>query len=75
MAAGIENTTCVNSAISSSQMQQMFRQKTGTSVMRYLTELRIEEAKFLMRSRNMTFTEIADLLCYSSIHHRNWIMN
>lgn len=60
---------CFNVAISSSQMQRMFRQKTGKSVMHYFSELRIEEAKFLMRSRNMTFTEIANLLCYSSIHH------
>ena len=60
---------CVNVAISSSQMQRIFRQKTGKSVMHYFSELRIEEAKFLMRSRNMTFTEIANLLCYSSIHH------
>lgn len=60
---------CVNTAISSSQMQRMFRQKTGKSAMRYFSELRIEEAKFLMRSRNMTFTEIAEFLCYSSIHH------
>ena len=63
------NDICTGATISCSQIQRMFRQKTGTSVMQYLSKLRIEEAKFLMRSRNMTFTEIAQLLCYSSIHH------
>ena len=63
------NDICKNTAISCAQMQRIFRRKTGVSVMHYLSKLRIEEAKFLMRSKNMTFTEIAQSLCYSSIHH------
>lgn len=60
---------CASAAISRPQLQKMFRRQTGESVMRYLAELRIEEAKFLIRSRNMNFTEIAERLCYSSVHH------
>lgn len=60
---------CSHAAISRSQMQKLFHRQTGMSVMRYLAGLRVEEAKFLIRSRNMNFTEIAELLCYSSVHH------
>ena len=60
---------CLSAAISRPQLQKAFRRQTGKSVMRYLAELRIDEAKFLIRSRNMNFTEIAERLCYSSVHH------
>lgn len=60
---------CAHAAISRSQLQKMFQQQQNMSVMQYFSRLRIEEAKYLIRGRNMTFTEIAELLCYSSVHH------
>ena len=55
--------------VSRSQLSKMFLRSTGKSVMQYLRELRIEEAKFMIRRQNANFTEIAHQLGYSSIHH------
>ncbi len=63
------NDICIHSAVGRAQMQRIFREQTGMSVMHYLSKLRIEEAKFLIRSRNLNFTEISKRLCYSSVHH------
>ncbi len=60
---------CAQVGVSRSQLQKMFYRTTGKNVMQYLRELRIEEAKFMIRSQNVNFTEIAHLLCYSSVHH------
>mgnify|MGYP004632683095 CR=1 FL=1 len=60
---------CTNVNISRSQLQKMFNRHLGTSVMHYLIQMRMEEAKFLICSGNMSFTEIAEVLCYSSVHH------
>ena len=37
--------------------------------MRYFAEIRIEEAKFLLRSTDFTLAEIADKLNYNSVFH------
>lgn len=60
---------CQFTNISRSQLQKAFQQCLGTSVMRYLTQLRMEEAKFLICTGNKNFTEIAEEFCYSSVHH------
>lgn len=60
---------CANLTVSRSQLQKIFHRQTGRTVMRYLTELRIEEAKFLIRSGDFNFTEIAQQLQYNTIHH------
>lgn len=60
---------CNYTNISRSQLQKAFRSRMGTSVMHYLIQLRMEEAKFLICSGNKNFTEIAEELCYSSVHH------
>ena len=60
---------CSQATVSRSQLQKAFSRQTGKSVMEYLASLRIAEAKFLIRTRRMSFTEIAERLCYSSVHH------
>ncbi|MEG1323199.1 MAG: AraC family transcriptional regulator [Ruthenibacterium sp.] len=60
---------CAYLGVSRSQLQKMFLLKTGRSVMQYLRELRIEEAKYMIRQKNANFTEISEQLCYSTIHH------
>lgn len=60
---------CAHVGVSRSQLQKMFLRATEKSVMQYLRELRIEEAKFLIRRQNANFTEISQQLCYSTIHH------
>lgn len=60
---------CSHINISRSQLQKAFRQRMGTSVMHYLIQLRMEEAKFLICTGDKNFTQIAEEFCYSSVHH------
>ena len=60
---------CRHVGLSASQLQKNFSAKMGHTVMGFLSELRIEEAKFLIRQQEYTFTEIAEKLCFCSIHH------
>ena len=60
---------CRHVGLSPSQLQKNFSSKIGHTVMGYLSELRIEEAKFLIRQQKYTFTEIAEQLCFCSVHH------
>lgn len=60
---------CRHVGLSTSQLQKNFSAKMGHTVMGFLAELRIEEAKFLIRQQEYTFTEIAEKLCFCSVHH------
>ncbi|MDO4293264.1 MAG: AraC family transcriptional regulator [Eubacteriales bacterium] len=60
---------CHDNLISSSCLQRLFRQHHGCGVMCYFGDLKIEEAKRLIRSRSMNITQIAYWLGYSSIHY------
>ena len=60
---------CRQVGLSMSQLQKRFKATTGHTVMSYLSELRIEEAKYLIRQQKHNFTEIAEMLCFSSVHH------
>ena len=60
---------CRHVGLSPSQLQKSFSAKMGHTVMGFLAELRIEEAKFLIRQQEYTFTEIAERLCFCSVHH------
>ena len=60
---------CRQGGFSVSQLQKKFKSTTGLTVMSYLSELRIEEAKYLIRQKKHNFTEIAEMLCFASVHH------
>ena len=55
--------------ISVSQLKLVFREQIGTSVIGYLTELRMKEAKRLIRENQFSFTQIADIVGYESIYY------
>jgi len=59
---------CEHLHISKTFLVRLFKQKTGLSVMKFYKNLKIDKAKTLIRERQHNFTEIADLLGYSSIH-------
>lgn len=44
----------------------LFKKTTGKTVNQYYNELKIEEAKLLIRKNLYTFTEISDLLCFNT---------
>lgn len=60
---------CRDNLISRSAAQKLFREKTGGGVMEYFSGMKIDHAKFLIRQRQMNFTQIAQALGYSSIHY------
>ena len=55
--------------MSRSLIQKLFKEETGWSVMEYFYRLKIEEAKRLIREETNNFTQIADILGYSTIHY------
>lgn len=54
---------------SKSYITRLFRQRTGYSIMGFALKLKIDEAQRLISERNLRFTEIAECLHFSSVHH------
>ncbi len=50
------------------QLYKVFYEKYGKSPIKYYAELKIIEAKKLLREENYSVTQIADMLGYSSVH-------
>ena len=62
-------TICHTTGFSCTYLEQVFKSKTGRSVMEYCKITKLERAKELMREGDYTFTQIASVLNYSSIHY------
>lgn len=60
---------CRDNLIGNSQLKKLFREKNNSGVMQCFIHLKIGEAKRLIRSRQMNFTQIADYLGYGSVHY------
>ena len=58
-----------NLNVSVSQLKLVFREQAGMSVISYLTDLRMKEAKRLIRENQYNFTQIADIVGYESIYY------
>jgi AraC-like DNA-binding protein len=63
------NDVCKYSNLSPTALKAMFKERTGTGVMEYYITLKIEKAKKLIREGRFNFTEVSELLGYSSIHY------
>lgn len=59
---------CSHFMMGKTQFCKIFQENIGRSPMDYYAELRINEAKKLLRERNDSVAQIADKLGYSSIH-------
>lgn len=59
----------MNTDMCETYLKKYFRKRTGLPVMRYFKNMKIEEAKKLIKTSNMSFTEISDYLGYDSIHY------
>ena len=57
---------CKQTNYGKSQICDVFKKVTGKTVVQYYTELKINEAKFLMREQRLNNEQISDLLCFSS---------
>jgi len=60
---------CAHFNVSKSYLCRIFKEETDKSVIDYLIDLKIKEAKMLIRKKDYNFTQIAELLGYSGIHH------
>lgn len=60
---------CRDNLIGLSQLQKLFRDRHSCGVIDYFTKMKITAAKQLIRDQHMNFTQIADVLGYSSIHY------
>lgn len=54
--------------LSKSHALAIFKDQTGMSIMKFYRQLKIEQAKSMLRTQQHTITEIAELLQYSSVH-------
>ncbi len=54
---------------SKTYIKSVFRKKTGTSIIKYVTNLKIEEGKKLISQGSFSITEIALKLGFSSLHY------
>lgn len=59
---------CKYFCIGKSHLSQIFKECTGKSIMQYFTDLKITEAKKLLRDNSLSVGEIAEALGYLSIH-------
>jgi AraC-like DNA-binding protein len=55
--------------VSASQIKRTFREQIGQSMVNYITQLRISQAKRLIREGDLNFTQIADAVGYDSIYY------
>lgn len=60
---------CRFSCLGRTNLKELFRNKAGAGVMEYYKNLKIDEAKKMIREGRHNFTQIADKLGYSSIHY------
>ncbi len=58
-----------NFSIDYIQLQNLFIRKMGVSIKGYVTNLKIEEGKTLIKEGSRTLTEIADMLGFNSINY------
>ncbi len=62
------NDVCQHLTIGKSHLSHIFKLNTGKSVMEYYNDLKISEAKKLLRTEKHTISQISDMLGYSCIH-------
>lgn len=55
--------------ISITKLKRIFREEIGSSAITCLTNLRIKEAKHLIRKKELTFSQIAEAVGFESIHY------
>ncbi len=60
------NEICDNLSYSKAYLSKIFKAYSGYSMAEYLTIIKIEKAKQLIRQRDMNFTQISDKLAFSN---------
>ncbi len=60
---------CRFANMSRTNLKITFKNRAGTGVIEYYKQLKIEEAKRIMREEELNFTELSEKLGYSSVHY------
>lgn len=60
---------CHDNLIGRSQLQKIFRDKSGLGIIEYFSKLKIDTAKTMIRTEQLNFTQISEQLGYASIHY------
>lgn len=60
---------CQDNRVSYSRLVRLFHDRHGCSVMKFFGGMKLAAAKQLIRSRELNFSQIADVLGYSSVHY------
>ena len=62
-------TICEHFNLSKSYICRIYKDYTGVGIMKKLSELKLKEAKKLLRQDTMNISQTADKLAYSGIHN------
>lgn len=60
---------CKSNSVGRSQLQKLFRTRSGYGAIEYFSRMKVELAKQMIREHHYNFTQIADVLGFSSIHY------
>lgn len=60
---------CKKNLVGRSQLQKIFKEHCGMGIIEYFSYLKIKTAKELIRTGHRNFTQISDIMGYSSIHY------
>ena len=60
---------CRSNSIGRSQLQKLFRSRSGYGAIEYFSRMKIDLVKQMIRENHYNFTQIADALGFSSIHY------
>lgn len=60
---------CRDTLVGRSKAQKLFRDRNNCGVINYFSSMKINLAKELIRNQDMNFTQISDILGYTSIHY------
>ena len=60
---------CRSNSVGRSQLQKLFRTRSGYGAIEYFSRMTVDLAKQMIRENHYNFTQIADALGFSSIHY------
>ena len=60
---------CRSNSIGRSQLQKLFRSRSGYGTIEYFSRMKIDLAKQMIREDQYNFTQIADAIGCSSVHY------
>lgn len=63
------NEVCCRVSFSKSYIEKLFKEKTGCGIIEYYNKIKINEAKRLISEGKYSFTQIAQMLNFESIHY------